>query len=219
MATVRLQSRFHHNLEGRKCRRWPALAFLVVVAAWSALAAASAQATVTVGSPLTEPLVGSLSPGDVVALALPTIPEYLVSYLAVAKLGGITTGVNARLSAPEREALLTELQAMMFAGQDPPPPPPAPPSTDASLPGAAPLLLPHPTPAARYTPASTRALVELCTSMRTLAARCWAQTGAAAATNAMTSPTRRMRRGSIRCARARPRRGIRRSGTTLRGGA
>lgn len=47
-----------------------------------------------------------VSAGDVVALALPTIPEYLVSYLAVAKLGGVTTGVNARLSAPERHAVL-----------------------------------------------------------------------------------------------------------------
>ena len=44
--------------------------------------------------------------GSVVALVLPTIPEYLLAYLAVAKLGGITTGVNARLAAPEREAVL-----------------------------------------------------------------------------------------------------------------
>jgi hypothetical protein len=64
-----------HNLEGRKCRRWPALAFLVVAAAWSALAAASAQATVTVGSPLTEPLVGSLSPGDPVTFTNLVLPE------------------------------------------------------------------------------------------------------------------------------------------------
>src|SRR5207302_8824305 len=47
-----------------------------------------------------------ISEGAVVALALPTIPEYLVAYLAVAKLGAITTGVNARLSAPERQAVV-----------------------------------------------------------------------------------------------------------------
>ena len=47
-----------------------------------------------------------IAEGAVIALALPTMPEYLVAYLAVAKLGAITTGVNARLSAPEREAVL-----------------------------------------------------------------------------------------------------------------
>ena len=36
--------------------------------------------------------------GDVVALVLPPIPEYLVAYLAAAKVGAITAGVNARLS-------------------------------------------------------------------------------------------------------------------------
>ena len=47
-----------------------------------------------------------ISEGAVVALALPTIPEYLVAYLAIAKVGGITTGVNSRLSVPERDAVL-----------------------------------------------------------------------------------------------------------------
>jgi acyl-CoA synthetase (AMP-forming)/AMP-acid ligase II len=44
--------------------------------------------------------------GDVVALALPSVPEYVVAYLAAAKLGAVTAGVNARLSAPERVAVL-----------------------------------------------------------------------------------------------------------------
>ncbi len=44
--------------------------------------------------------------GDVVALALPALPEYMVAYLGAAKLGAITTGVNPRLSAPERERVL-----------------------------------------------------------------------------------------------------------------
>jgi acyl-CoA synthetase (AMP-forming)/AMP-acid ligase II len=44
--------------------------------------------------------------GDVVALALPTVPEYPVLYLAAAKVGAITAGVNARLAPPERAGVL-----------------------------------------------------------------------------------------------------------------
>ena len=44
--------------------------------------------------------------GDVVALVLPPGPEYLVAYLASAKVGAITAGVNDRLSPPERSAVL-----------------------------------------------------------------------------------------------------------------
>ena len=44
--------------------------------------------------------------GDVVALVLPTVPEYAVAYLAAAKVGAVTAGVNGRLSAHEREAVL-----------------------------------------------------------------------------------------------------------------
>ena len=44
--------------------------------------------------------------GDVVALVLPPGPEYLLAYCAAAKLGAITAGVNDRLSAPERTAVL-----------------------------------------------------------------------------------------------------------------
>jgi acyl-CoA synthetase (AMP-forming)/AMP-acid ligase II len=44
--------------------------------------------------------------GDVVALALPAIPEYPVAYLATAKVGAITAGVNHRLAARERSATL-----------------------------------------------------------------------------------------------------------------
>ena len=45
--------------------------------------------------------------GDVVALVLPAIPEYAVAYVAAAKLGAITAGVNPRLSAPERSEVLS----------------------------------------------------------------------------------------------------------------
>jgi acyl-CoA synthetase (AMP-forming)/AMP-acid ligase II len=44
--------------------------------------------------------------GDVVALALPPIPEYPIAYLAAAKVGAVTAGVNPRLSPPERDAVL-----------------------------------------------------------------------------------------------------------------
>src|SRR5262249_10460033 len=44
--------------------------------------------------------------GDVVGLVLPPGVEYLVCYVALAKLGAITAGVNDRLAAPERAAVL-----------------------------------------------------------------------------------------------------------------
>ncbi len=45
--------------------------------------------------------------GDVVALVLPPGPEYLMAYVAAAKVGAITTGINDRLAATERDAVLT----------------------------------------------------------------------------------------------------------------
>lgn len=47
-----------------------------------------------------------LAEGDVLALALPSGPEYLVAYVAAAKLGAITAGVNERLTPDERAAVL-----------------------------------------------------------------------------------------------------------------
>lgn len=43
--------------------------------------------------------------GDVVALALPSTPECVVAYLAAAKLGAVTAGVNTRRAGPERRRL------------------------------------------------------------------------------------------------------------------
>ncbi len=48
--------------------------------------------------------------GDVVALVLPPGPEYLCCYLANAKLGAVTAGVNDRLSERERQAVLEVAQ-------------------------------------------------------------------------------------------------------------
>ncbi|MFM8304781.1 MAG: AMP-binding protein, partial [Actinomycetota bacterium] len=44
--------------------------------------------------------------GDVVGLALPPGVEYLVAYLATAKVGGITAGVNDKLAGPEQTTIL-----------------------------------------------------------------------------------------------------------------
>jgi acyl-CoA synthetase (AMP-forming)/AMP-acid ligase II len=49
----------------------------------------------------------SIGPGAVVALAMPSLPEYVVAYLAAAKLGAVTAGVNDRLSERERSAVLS----------------------------------------------------------------------------------------------------------------
>ncbi len=47
--------------------------------------------------------------GDVVALLLPSTPDYLVAYGALAKLGAISAGVNPRLAPPERSVLVTDV--------------------------------------------------------------------------------------------------------------
>jgi acyl-CoA synthetase (AMP-forming)/AMP-acid ligase II len=47
-----------------------------------------------------------LGEGDVVALVLPSTPDYIVAYLGVAACGAVTAGVNPRLTAPERARLV-----------------------------------------------------------------------------------------------------------------
>jgi len=54
-----------------------------------------------------------LKEGDVLALVLPPAPEYLVAYLAAARLGATTAGVNARLTPEERSAVLERAGASM----------------------------------------------------------------------------------------------------------
>ena len=44
--------------------------------------------------------------GDVVALVLPSGPEYVVAYAALARLGATTVGVNPRLAPAEQVAAL-----------------------------------------------------------------------------------------------------------------
>ena len=59
-----------------------------------------------------------LQPGDVVGLLLPSGPEYVVAYLAAARLGVVTAGVNPRLPAPERQALLDVAGPAVVLGTD-----------------------------------------------------------------------------------------------------
>lgn len=51
-------------------------------------------------------LARGVRPGDVVALLLASGPAYAVTYVAAAKVGALTAGVNDRLSPPERRRCL-----------------------------------------------------------------------------------------------------------------
>src|SRR5580692_11029122 len=47
-----------------------------------------------------------VGPGDLVGLLLPSGPAYAVAYVAAAKIGAVTAGVNDKLSPPERRRCL-----------------------------------------------------------------------------------------------------------------
>ncbi len=47
-----------------------------------------------------------VGPGSVVALSLPSTPEYVVAYAAAAKIGAITVGLNPRATDAERAAMV-----------------------------------------------------------------------------------------------------------------
>lgn len=55
-------------------------------------------------------------PGDVVALLLPSTPLYLVAYLAAARLGAVTTGVNVRYRRREIGHVLARAGARLLVG-------------------------------------------------------------------------------------------------------
>jgi acyl-CoA synthetase (AMP-forming)/AMP-acid ligase II len=58
--------------------------------------------------------------GAVVALVLPSDPAYVAAYLALAKLGAITAGVNPRLATPEKAAVLAHLGPDLVVDSVPP---------------------------------------------------------------------------------------------------
>lgn len=55
-------------------------------------------------------------PGDVVGLVLPSGPEFVVAYLAAARLGATTAGVNVRLDPAERARLLATGDPALVVG-------------------------------------------------------------------------------------------------------
>ena len=71
--------------------------------------------------------------GDVVALRLPSTTPYVIAYVAAAKVGATTAGINPRLAAPEQETLVelaepalvltdpAEVRALEADGTPPPP--------------------------------------------------------------------------------------------------
>jgi acyl-CoA synthetase (AMP-forming)/AMP-acid ligase II len=56
--------------------------------------------------------------GDVVAIVLPPGPEFLIAYLAIAKLGAITAGVNDRLASRERTLVLETADPKLVLSTD-----------------------------------------------------------------------------------------------------
>ena len=55
-------------------------------------------------------------PGDVVALLLPSTPLYQVAYLAAARIGAVTTGVNVRYRRAEIGHVLARAGARLLVG-------------------------------------------------------------------------------------------------------
>lgn len=90
--------------------RWEQAPAYVAVEGWPVTYAALDRLADEVAAGLAERGLGE---GDVLALVLPPTAEYLVAYLAAARLGAVTAGVNARLTADERAAVLARAGASM----------------------------------------------------------------------------------------------------------
>ncbi|MBX3287436.1 MAG: acyl--CoA ligase [Actinobacteria bacterium] len=56
--------------------------------------------------------------GDLVALVLPSSPDYVVAYAAIAKLGAIAAGVNPRATAHERDGVLAAAEPALVVAAD-----------------------------------------------------------------------------------------------------
>lgn len=59
-----------------------------------------------------------LGPGAVVALSLPSTADYIVAYLAAAKVGAVTAGLNPRFRGAERQAALDVLEPDLVVADD-----------------------------------------------------------------------------------------------------
>ncbi|MBA2280410.1 MAG: AMP-binding protein, partial [Acidimicrobiia bacterium] len=73
-------------------RRHGAIVAYVAATGWRLTYAALDHLSDEVAGGLTHAGVG---PGDVVGLVLPPCPDFVVAYLAAAKVGAVTAGVNA----------------------------------------------------------------------------------------------------------------------------
>jgi acyl-CoA synthetase (AMP-forming)/AMP-acid ligase II len=56
--------------------------------------------------------------GTVAALTLPSDPRYLAAYLALAKLGGVSAGINPRMARDEKQRVLDQLAPDLVIGDD-----------------------------------------------------------------------------------------------------
>jgi acyl-CoA synthetase (AMP-forming)/AMP-acid ligase II len=78
-----------------------------------------------------------VTPGDVVALRLPSGGDYLIAYGAAAKLGAITAGINPKLTEVEQQALVDSVEPALVVDHLPDPAPaPAPLAPDPERPVA-----------------------------------------------------------------------------------
>jgi acyl-CoA synthetase (AMP-forming)/AMP-acid ligase II len=59
-----------------------------------------------------------VGPGDVVALVMPSGPDYVTAYLAAAKRGAVTAGINPRLTETERRAVLEVTDPAIVVGAE-----------------------------------------------------------------------------------------------------
>ena len=100
--------------------RWGQAPAYVAVQGWSVSYADLDRLVDEVAAGIAE---RGLAEGDVLALVLPPAPEYLIAYLAAARLGATTAGVNARLTPDERTAVLERAgPSMVLATPDLAPP-------------------------------------------------------------------------------------------------
>lgn len=75
-----------------------------------------------------------VGPGDVVALRMPSTPDYVIAYAGVAKAGAAASGINPRLSPAQQDAAVTVLQPSLVLNS----------LDDARAGGTAPDLEPDP---------------------------------------------------------------------------
>ncbi|MEL7208927.1 MAG: AMP-binding protein, partial [Actinomycetota bacterium] len=91
------------NLVVEAARRHGAKAAFTLPGGWSVTFADLDRLSAEVAAGLAERGVG---PGTVAALTVPSDPSYVVAYLALARLGAVTAGVNPRFTDAERARAL-----------------------------------------------------------------------------------------------------------------